>query len=106
MKSQMFLAYIDGSTIVEILILGLVAGLLLDLCLRGRSFGFWGNTLLGIAGAIVGTFLWDYLLNDHIKVDIGSVTIRFAMVLVALLGSFLLLMIIRLITNLKRNKQR
>ena len=102
MSDQLYVAYIESGSWVQFAVVGIVAGLLLDLCLRGKSYGFWGNTLLGFAGAIVGTFIWDKFLNDHIKIDIGTATVQFNMVLVALLGAGLLLLIIKLIEKQKK----
>lgn len=99
-----YLAFFESGSWLQFLLVGVVAGLLLDLCLKGKSYGFLGNSLLGFGGAIVGTFVWDKFLNDHIKVDIGAVTIRFNMVLVALLGAGILLLIIKLIDRSKQKQ--
>lgn len=97
-----YLAYFNSGSWLQFLIIGIIAGLLLDLCLRGRSYGFLANSLLGFAGAILGSFIWDKLLSKHIAIDLGTVTIRFDMVLVALLGAVLLLLIINLVNRYKK----
>lgn len=98
------LAYLESGPWLQFVILGIVTGLILDLILKtkGLSYGFLGSTLLGLGGAILGTFIWDKFLNDHIKINIGQVTIQFNMVVVALLGAGLLLLIIKLIERGKK----
>ncbi len=90
-------ASIKETSWLEFLIIGLVAGLLLDACLRGNGYGFLGNTLLGLAGAILGGFIWDKVLAGNIRIDIGTARIQLNMVLVAFLGAILLLLLIKLI---------
>ena len=87
---------------VEILIVGIVAGLLLDLCLRGKGYGFVGNTLIGLVGATIGGFIWEKFLKQKFDINLGSVTIQGTMVLVALLGSFLLILLVNFISKSKK----
>ena len=103
MNDSLFLGYFESGSWVQFAIVGIVAGLMLDLILRGNSYGFLGNSLIGFAGAIVGSFVWDKVLKDKIKIDIGQATIQFNMVLVALLGAAMLLLIIKMI---ERGKQK
>ncbi|MDF1753960.1 MAG: hypothetical protein P1U89_14350 [Verrucomicrobiales bacterium] len=91
---QPILANLVSSSWLEIIIVGIVAGLLLNVCLRGRGYGFLGNTLIGLFGAIIGGFVWEKVLKPYIDVDLGSVTIQLHLVLVALLGAGLLIALI------------
>lgn len=102
MQFYPIIADLSDSTWLEIIIVGIVAGLLLNVCLRGRGYGFLGNTLIGLVGAIIGGFIWDKLLSKHIAIDLGTVTIRFDMVLVALLGAALLLLMINMVNRYKK----
>ena len=95
--SRPILANLASSSWLEIIIVGIVAGLLLNVCLRGHGYGFLGNTLIGLVGAIIGGFFWDKLLKKWINIDLGSVTIPLNMVLVALLGSGLLILLFNFI---------
>lgn len=81
----------------EMLTVGVIVGMILGALLRDRAFGFFGNVLVGIMGAILGGYVWDKLLSRYISFDIGSMTINFNQVVVALLGAFLFLMILRFI---------
>ena len=88
---------LENSSWLEILIVAIIAGLFLDLCLKGRAYGFLGNTLLALIGAVVGGFLWDRFLEGHIVIDFGTATIRFNMVLTAFLGAVVLWLTIKLV---------
>lgn len=96
------LANLQYNSWVEIIVVGIVTGLLLDLCLRGKGYGFLGNTLIGLAGAIIGGFIWEKLLKKKINIDLGSITIQWTTVLVALLGAFLLILLINFISKSKK----
>lgn len=95
------LASMVSSSWLEIIIVGVVAGLLLNVCLRGHGYGFLGNTLIGLVGAIIGGFFWDKLLKKWVDIDLGSVNIPLHMVLVALLGAGLLILMINFVTKQK-----
>lgn len=96
------LANLASSSWLEIIIVGAVAGLLLNVCLRGKGYGFLGNTLIGLVGAIFGGFLWEKLLKKWVNIDLGSVTIPLNMVLVALLGALLLILLINFVTSQRK----
>ena len=102
MTFNLYLANLASSSWLEIIIVGIVAGLLLNVCLRGHGYGFLGNTLIGLVGAIIGGFFWDKLLKKWIKIDLGSVTIPLNMVLVALLGAGLLIVMINFVVKKKQ----
>ncbi|MDF1812733.1 MAG: hypothetical protein P1V20_10985 [Verrucomicrobiales bacterium] len=101
MSSQPILANLVSSSWLEIIIVGIVAGLLLNMSLRGRGYGFVGNTLIGMFGAIIGGFIWDKILKQYIDIDLGSVTIQLHLVLLALLGAGLLLLLINFLGKRK-----
>jgi len=96
------LAYLPGVSLLEFLVIGIVAGLLLDVCLKGKGYGFLGNSLLGVIGAIVGGFVWEKPLKEHVKIDLGSATIQLITVIAALVGTFLLLL---LVNTVMKNRQ-
>jgi uncharacterized membrane protein YeaQ/YmgE (transglycosylase-associated protein family) len=64
------------AAIVYILV-GLVVGFLARLLLPGRDpIGILGTILLGIAGAVIGGFLWEALFGENRGVSwIGSVLV-------------------------------
>jgi len=45
------------------LLLGLIAGFLASLIMRGHGYGWFGNIILGLLGALVGGFVSSLLLN-------------------------------------------
>lgn len=68
------------------LLIGLAAGWLAGQLMKGEGFGLWINLLLGVAGAFVGGFLFDFF-------GIGGDGI-IASLIAALVGAVLLLVII------------
>jgi uncharacterized membrane protein YeaQ/YmgE (transglycosylase-associated protein family) len=74
-------------SIIAWILLGLVAGALAKMLMPGKDpGGFIVTILIGIAGAIVGGFLWNVLSgNDSYgDFDIGGI-------LIAIIGSIILL---------------
>jgi uncharacterized membrane protein YeaQ/YmgE (transglycosylase-associated protein family) len=43
------------------LLIGVLAGWLGGLIMRGGGFGLWGNLLVGVIGAFLGGFVFDIL---------------------------------------------
>jgi uncharacterized membrane protein YeaQ/YmgE (transglycosylase-associated protein family) len=73
------------------IILGIVAGFLARLLMPGRDpMGFFATVLLGLAGALVGFFLFTELLGigDNAMFDLGGL-------IGAVLGAMLLLLVYR-----------
>jgi uncharacterized membrane protein YeaQ/YmgE (transglycosylase-associated protein family) len=69
---------------------GLIAGWLTGKIMKGSGYGFFGDILLGIAGAIVGGFIARHLGLDPAGKFIYST-------LVAIGGAIILVVIVRLI---------
>lgn len=65
------------------LLIGLFAGWLAGVLMKGRGFGLVGNLVLGVLGAFVGGFVLDLLRID--------LRIPFANLFTALLGAVILL---------------
>ena len=87
---------------VELAIVGIIVGLILSACLRNRGFGFFGNALIGIVGAILGAFLWDKLLAKFVSIDLGKLSIDLNQVVIGLLGAFLFLGVMSFIIKRKK----
>jgi len=47
--------------ILWVLFIGLIAGWLAGLILKGRGFGIIGNLIVGVVGAVVGSWLFSAL---------------------------------------------
>ena len=76
-------------------IVGLIAGALASVLVRGRRFGFIGSIILGILGAVVGGFIFSLF---NIQIDPTStlatgITIRLIDILVAFVGALIILII-------------
>lgn len=72
-----------------VILVGLAAGFIAGLIMRGKGFGFLVNMLVGIAGAIIGKWLFG-LLGIHLSDGmVGSLV-------TAVVGAVLLLWIVSL----------
>lgn len=68
--------------IIYFLIIGAIAGWLAGNFFKGRGFGLLWNILLGIAGAVVGGFLFDLvglaatgLVGNLISATVGAIIV-------------------------------
>jgi uncharacterized membrane protein YeaQ/YmgE (transglycosylase-associated protein family) len=82
--------YLSNEGILVILFVGLIAGWLAGKIVRGTGFGIIGDILVGIAGALVATFLFPRL-GFHLGSGLVSEIIYSA------IGAVLLLLIVRLV---------
>ena len=80
----------SGESLIVILFVGLVAGWLAGKVVRGTGFGIIGDILVGIAGALVASFLFPKL-GIHLGTGLVSNIIYSA------IGAVVLLLIVRLI---------
>ena len=83
------------------IILGIVAGFLGRLLMPGRDpMGFFATILLGLAGSLVGFFLFTGLLGigDNDKFDLGGLV-------GAVIGVMVLLLVGRMLLGDKRDKR-
>ncbi|WP_213773326.1 GlsB/YeaQ/YmgE family stress response membrane protein [Bradyrhizobium sp. dw_78] len=82
--------YISNEGLLVILFVGLVAGWLAGKIVRGTGFGIIGDILIGIAGALVASYLFPRL-GIHLGAGLVSEIIYSA------IGAVLLLLIVRLL---------
>jgi uncharacterized membrane protein YeaQ/YmgE (transglycosylase-associated protein family) len=85
----------SGQSLLVILLVGLVAGWLASLIVRGTGFGLVADIALGIVGALIGSWLLPKLgihLGRGIVASIVSATI----------GAVLLMLILGLISRCSR----
>jgi uncharacterized membrane protein YeaQ/YmgE (transglycosylase-associated protein family) len=83
--------YVMG--ILSWIIVGLIAGWLAGELVRGAGYGILGDIIVGIVGALLGGFLASALFGiaEPLKgINLGTI-------LVALLGAFVLIVILRLV---------
>ncbi len=84
--ASLVLADLSLSTIVWWLLVGLIAGFLASLVMRGGGYGVLGDIIVGIVGAFLGGFLAS-LVGLGASGFIGTVIIAFigACILIAIL---------------------
>ncbi|CAG0937046.1 hypothetical protein TFLX_05950 [Thermoflexales bacterium] len=78
--------------ILSWIVVGLIAGWLAGLVVRGGGYGLIGNIVVGIVGALIGGFLAGSLFNvpDAVNgINLTSILVAFlgAVVLILLLGA-------------------
>jgi uncharacterized membrane protein YeaQ/YmgE (transglycosylase-associated protein family) len=81
-----------AQSIIVLLLVGAIAGWLAGTLVRGFGFGLIGNIVVGIVGALIGTWLMTRL---NVRLASGSIPI--AAILNATIGAVLLLLVIGLI---------
>jgi uncharacterized membrane protein YeaQ/YmgE (transglycosylase-associated protein family) len=75
--------------LVYILIVGLAAGWLAGKIMKGKGYGLVGDLVVGVLGAIVGSWLFGVL-------GLGAYGLL-GSIIVALIGALLLLFLVRLV---------
>ena len=93
---------LDFDTVLVWILVGLVAGFLASHLALGHGLGLVGDVLVGIVGAFLGGFLAGAF---HWTITIVGHPIISAMVM-AFLGAFILLFIVRLLGGLGRGGSR
>jgi uncharacterized membrane protein YeaQ/YmgE (transglycosylase-associated protein family) len=84
--------HLSNESLLIIILVGLVAGWLAGVVIRGSGFGLIGDVIVGWLGAIIGHWLLPRL---HIYLGTGIV----AMIMNALIGAIVLLVVIRLLNG-------
>ena len=74
--------------ILWFILIGIVAGWLAGLIVKGRGFGLIGDLIVGVLGAIIGGYLLP-LINVDLAGTIGKLV-------TAVIGAVVLLLILRL----------
>lgn len=75
-------------------IIGLIAGLLAGLLIRGHGLGFVTSVIVGLLGALVGGFLFT-LLGIQVPAALdGGITLAWADIFVAFIGSVIVLLLV------------
>jgi uncharacterized membrane protein YeaQ/YmgE (transglycosylase-associated protein family) len=82
--------YLSNESLLVILFVGLIAGWLAGKIVRGTGFGLIGDIVIGIAGALVASFLFPKL---GIHLGVGLV----AKIIDSAIGAVALLLIVRLV---------
>jgi uncharacterized membrane protein YeaQ/YmgE (transglycosylase-associated protein family) len=84
--AAMILADVSLSTVIWWLLVGLIAGFLASVVMRGGGYGIVGDIVIGIVGALLGGFLAG-LLGLGASGFVGTIIIAFigACILIAIL---------------------
>jgi uncharacterized membrane protein YeaQ/YmgE (transglycosylase-associated protein family) len=82
--------YLSNESLLVILFVGLIAGWLAGKIVRGTGFGIIGDIVVGIAGALVATFLFPKL-----GIHLGSGLL--SEIIYSAIGAVVLLLIVRLV---------
>jgi uncharacterized membrane protein YeaQ/YmgE (transglycosylase-associated protein family) len=80
----------SGESLLIIIVVGVVAGWLAGLLVRGAGFGILGDLIIGIAGAFIGSWLLPRL---HIHIGQGFLPA----ILNATIGAVVLVLVIALL---------
>ena len=75
------------------IVVGLIAGWLAGLIMRGSGFGLIGNIIVGVIGGLLGGWIASSLLH----IGPGMSGINLGSILIAFLGAVVLLVILRLL---------
>jgi len=91
---------LPGGDWVSLVIVGVIAAFFLGYVMQGRGFGWLGNLLLGVLGAIIGPIIYALVMRlvpsqydflDRLpSIDLGHVV-------QAMIGAFILLLLARII---------
>jgi uncharacterized membrane protein YeaQ/YmgE (transglycosylase-associated protein family) len=82
----------SNESLLVIVLVGLVAGWLAGVLIRGSGFGLVGDVIVGWLGALIGNWLLP-------RLDIHLGTGIVAMIVNALIGAVLLLLVIRVLNG-------
>ncbi|MEQ1843489.1 MAG: GlsB/YeaQ/YmgE family stress response membrane protein [Verrucomicrobiales bacterium] len=74
-----------------------MAGLIIGLFPGEKGAGRFRNIVVGILGAILGSFVYKQFLNEVVNLNLPSLTLDLDQVVIALIGAVLLLIIIRFV---------
>ena len=84
--------HLSNESLLVIILVGLVAGWLAGMVVRGSGFGLIGDVVVGWLGAFVGHWLLPRL---HVYLGTGIV----AMIMNALIGAIVLLVVVRVLAG-------
>lgn len=74
------------------IVVGLIAGWLAGLIMKGSGFGFLGNIIVGVVGGLLGGWIASSLLH----IGPGMNGFNLGSILIAFLGAVVLILILRL----------
>lgn len=84
--------YLSNESLLVALLVGIAAGWLAGLVVRGGGFGLIGDLIIGVIGAFIGDWLLPRL-NIHLGTGIVALIVN------ATIGAIVLLLIVRLVSG-------
>jgi uncharacterized membrane protein YeaQ/YmgE (transglycosylase-associated protein family) len=87
--------------ILSWIVVGLIAGFLAGVVVKGRDTGCIGYVIIGVIGGLLGGFIASYFF--HIGDPMSGINLE--SILIAFLGAVLLLLLLRLLGG-RRNRSR
>lgn len=90
--------------VVGWLVIGIIAGALASILVRGRRFNTVTSLVTGLIGALVGGLIFSFLNVDVPPVLQDGITIRWIDVIVAFVGAVIVLLIIGLLYGFRRRR--
>ena len=85
-------------SLLVVLIVGLVAGWLASILVRGGGMGLVGDLLVGLVGSLIGTWLAPRI---HLQLGTGIA----AEIIYAVIGAVILLIILRLVFRFRGRRR-
>jgi uncharacterized membrane protein YeaQ/YmgE (transglycosylase-associated protein family) len=87
-----------GMGLLAWIVVGLIAGFLAGLVMKGSGFGVIGDIIIGVIGGLLGGYLAAYFL--HIKNAMTGINLE--TILIAFVGAIILLILLRLLRGAGR----
>jgi uncharacterized membrane protein YeaQ/YmgE (transglycosylase-associated protein family) len=79
--------------IITWLIIGLIAGFLASVLIRGRNVGTLSSIIIGLVGALIGGLLFT-LLGIQVSPELqGGITLRYIDILISFIGAVIVLIL-------------
>lgn len=80
--------------IITWLIIGLIAGFLASILVRGRRFGTLSSIIIGLLGAFVGGLIFTVLRIQVSPALAGGITLRYIDIIIAFIGALIVLILV------------
>lgn len=84
---------------MELLLVGVVAGLIIGLFPGERGASRFRNIVIGIVGAILGSFIYKQFLTGILRLGLPTLKLDLNQVVIALIGAILFLFILSLVNR-------
>ena len=88
--------------ILSWIVVGLIAGWLAGVVMKGGGYGVVADIIIGIVGGLLGGWIASSVL--HIGADVSGINLE--SILVAFAGAVVLLLVVRLLSGGRRNELR